>query len=546
MSGGSENVVVCGLGHVGYRVTRLLLRLGVRVIALGLDVRTDRARAITEAGGQVHVADARDTVELTRAGLETARALVATTDSDLVNVEVALDARRVRQDLRLSLRLFDRELARSLEQSLGRARAVGVSALSAPVMAFGALGQEVTAGFPVEDHEVLVGRVIIGNGSPLVGLTPRDLRERHGVGVIEADGEMLRAGSHVTLVAERARFAALPSGRPDAPKPEAERAPSFGKTLMTAWSNSPSALRRVFWALVVLNLLSLLVFRLTFDPPITLVEALYFTVTTVTTTGYGDITPRTSGPAMMIYGALFMLLGSVTMAVLYSFATSFVVSEQLRRELGRPPIPRGGHVVVVGLGNVGYRTWGELRRSEREVVAVDIDAEGEFTSALRGTRPFVTGDGRLTATLRQAGVETAAAVVASTADDAANLGIVLTARRLNPKIRTVARVFDADFASKLEQDKLVDLAISTSRVAAPTFSAAALFDHAAVGVEDEHGLTALCFGPLPAGWAGRSPADLGEEVPLVELDGELVAWDPNEPLPERSKALWARRRAYAI
>jgi len=543
MSEAREHVVVCGLGHVGYRVTRLLLRLGVRVSALGLEVRADRTRVITEAGGEVLRGDARDEVELARAGVTDARALVAVTDSDLVNLEVALDARRLRADLALSLRVFDRDLARSLEQSFGRTRAVGVSALSAPVLAFGALGREVLAGFSAGEHEVLVGRIDLDGGSPLVGLDAVALRERYGVTPLGAASGKLVEGTRLTLVGERSAWASLPLDSPGARRAAPARSEAgLGTTLRTAWANSPKALRSVFWLLAALTALSVVVFRFGMEPPISLVEALYFTATTVTTTGYGDITPRGAGAAMMIYGSLFMLLGSVTMAVLYSFATSFVVSEQLRRELGRPPIPRGGHVIVVGMGNVGYRTWGALRRADREVVAVDLSATGELSTAVSANHPFVSGDARVSATLNAACVAHAAAIVATTGDDAANLAIALAARRLSPKIRTVVRVFDADFASKLEDGRLVDLAISTSRVAAPTFAAAALFDDVAVGFEEEQKLVALCFEAVPTAWVGRSPLALSEDVPLVERSGKLTPWDPEEPLPEGCQVLRVKRR----
>lgn len=540
-----ETVVVCGLGHVGYRVARLLLRLGVPVAVLGLEVRPDRARAIGELGGKVERGDARDEAALGLVGIAEAGALVAATNADLANLEVALDARRARADLRLVLRVFDRELARSIEQSLGKARAMGVSALSAPIMAFGALGRDVTSAFSLGDEALLLGNLVVREGSALLGLRPREIRERFSLGVVSANDEPIATGDRITLVGRRDAYLALPHGsRTPPPKAEPGKLPSFGSTLRMAWGNSPKPLRNVFWMLLAVCLISVVVFRFGVDPPISLMEALYYTVTTVTTTGYGDITPRTSGPWMMLYATLFMLLGSVTMAVLYSFATSYVVSEQLRAELGRPPMPKSGHVVVVGLGNVGYRSWDELVRSGYDVVAVDLDADGEFASGLRSRHPFVSGDARLATTLRAAGIEGAVAVIAATGDDATNLAVALGARRLAPEIRTVVRVFDADFATKLEHGRLVDLAVSTSRVAAPTFAASALFDDVAGAFADDRGLTALCFGQTPKDWLGKSPRELGEEVPLVEVSGVISAWDPDEPLPEQSAILFIRRRMF--
>jgi Trk K+ transport system NAD-binding subunit len=539
----SERVVVCGLGHVGYRVARLLAKLGVEVVVVGDDARAAWKRSLAAEGTRLVEGDPRDERLLVEAGATDASALVAAIDADLANLEVALDVRRVRPDLRLVLRVFDRNLARTLEQSLGNTRALGASALAAPVMAFAAIGHSVIAAFTLADRPLLVGSVRVGASSPLVGLDAKELGRQFGVGAIGTVDE-ISVGDELTLVAERARFLELGEGTPTPTAAEREGAPGLRATLANAWKNAPRPLRTVFLTLLVLNALSVVVFRYGFEPPIGLVEAIYYTVTTVTTVGYGDITPRGSGAFAMLYATLFMLLGSVTMAVLYSFVTSYVVSEQLRKELGRPPLPREPHVIVVGLGNVGYRIVDELLQAGYPVVAVDIDPNGEFVNALRTRCPVVLGDARLRSTLGAAGVARSIAVVAATGDDAANLAVAFKARRLAPDARTVVRVFDADFAQKLEDGELVHKAVSTSRLAAPAFAASALSGDVASAFADELGLTSLRFRPVPAEWVGRSPRELDVEIPLVRRTGELQAWPPDDPLPEGSEVLSAERRAF--
>jgi hypothetical protein len=72
-----------------------------------------------------------------------------------------------------------------------------------------------------------------------------------------------------------------------------------------------------------------------------------------------------------------------------------------------------------------------------------------------------------------------------------------------------------------------------------------LFSDVAGAFSDDDGLLALRFHPTPSDWSGRSPSELGADVLLVERDGKLSAWDPDEPLPERAGILVADRRRFA-
>ena len=88
--------IVCGLGIVGYRAAELLHRLGERVVVVTLSGHDERIQAARPAGVEVEIADARDPSVLLRLGVMGARALVVTTSKDVVNVEIALDAQRLR------------------------------------------------------------------------------------------------------------------------------------------------------------------------------------------------------------------------------------------------------------------------------------------------------------------------------------------------------------------------------------------------------------------------------------------------------------------
>src|SRR5207249_228002 len=133
------------------------------------------------------------------------------------------------------------------------------------------------------------------------------------------------------------------------------------------------------------------------------------------------------------------------------------------------------HVVLVGLGSVGYRIADELKRAGMPFVAIERQADGEFVEAVRAWADVITGDGRAPETLEKARVSRAAAVIAATSDDTINLSVGLAAKRARPAQRAVMRMFDADFAIKAQTALRIDAALSPAAIAAPAFAAAALY-----------------------------------------------------------------------
>ena len=114
-----DHVVVCGLGSVGTAVARDLHDRGTPVVVIDPDA-DDELHRETNHRCPVIVGDATRPVILHRAGIERARALVACTGNDALNLEIGLTAQSVaettRRDrqLRLVLRCFDADLARRI------------------------------------------------------------------------------------------------------------------------------------------------------------------------------------------------------------------------------------------------------------------------------------------------------------------------------------------------------------------------------------------------------------------------------------------------
>jgi len=133
------------------------------------------------------------------------------------------------------------------------------------------------------------------------------------------------------------------------------------------------------------------------------------------------------------------------------------------------------HIIVCGVGKVGYRVAQQVLAFGREVVAIEHDPECRFVEkAYAWGIPMIIANARRSENLVKAGVKRADVIIPCTDDELTNLDIALDARELNPDIKVVMRMFDADLAKRVEKGFGIQTAFSTSALAAPIFAAAAM------------------------------------------------------------------------
>ena len=183
-----------------------------------------------------------------------------------------------------------------------------------------------------------------------------------------------------------------------------------------------------------------------FSPPIKdLVTSLYFSVVTMSTVGYGDITPKT------VEARLFAV--SVIILGLTVFATSVTaIAGPIIARLSTPkekPMKRTNHFIVIGATPLAYNTYREFKKRNQQVVLIMQQAP---TSGDIDPEDLIVGDANSLETLRRAGADQAQAVVAMRADDSDNAFIVLAVKELNCKAKTVVAINDS---KHMERIKLV-------------------------------------------------------------------------------------------
>lgn len=176
-------------------------------------------------------------------------------------------------------------------------------------------------------------------------------------------------------------------------------------------------------------------------------DAVYQTVTTVSTVGFREVEPLT--PAGKVFTMALILVGVGAALYAFSVLIETFLEGQLNELLGRRRMEQSiasmrDHVIICGWGRVGRSIGSELVEGDRDLVVVERNE-----AKLDGGPPAVVGDATEDAVLRAAGIERASALVAAADTDAANSFIVLSARALNPDLFIVARTRNEDSGDKL-------------------------------------------------------------------------------------------------
>ncbi|MCA9567605.1 MAG: potassium channel protein [Myxococcales bacterium] len=187
-------------------------------------------------------------------------------------------------------------------------------------------------------------------------------------------------------------------------------------------------------------------------------DALYMTVITLSTVGYGEtLEGLNTVPGARAFTMLLILAGSGGMLYLTSSVTAFIVEGDLRGALLRRRMDNAiraldAHVIVAGCGATGSSVISELTKHGHGVVVLESN-EAKIDRLRREhglTPPYILGDATAEAVLEEAGIARASGLVAALSDDRDDLFLVFTARHMNPRLKIVAKTVDPANARKME------------------------------------------------------------------------------------------------
>jgi voltage-gated potassium channel len=191
-------------------------------------------------------------------------------------------------------------------------------------------------------------------------------------------------------------------------------------------------------------------------------DSFYVTTQTVTTVGYGDMTP--AHWYGRIFAAVFMLASVGAVAYALTSTVQSIVHWEILATLGarrrhREMSKLHNHFIICGAGRVGSRIIREMQRAACPFVVIEKDRNKVAHLIESGTHVLVS-DATLEETLKEAGVERARGLAACLPDDADNVYVVLTARSLGPGLHIVSRAVE-------EQAELKMIRAGANRVISP-------------------------------------------------------------------------------
>lgn len=230
--------------------------------------------------------------------------------------------------------------------------------------------------------------------------------------------------------------------------------------------------------LVIVGILFIggLLFRL-FEPDKqhSLLEAMYYTWSLI----FGE-PPEAFPQQSYVLQLLFFIVPILGLTVILEAILDFALMVRDRRRSERSwcltmAASFSDHIVLIGLGRLGYRTFKLLRKLGEPVVVVERDPQNQFLDEVRRDgAPLFICDARREAILEDANITKARSVICAADDDLANLEIALDARRMAPNVRVVLRLFDQNMADKIRDGFNIHLAMSPSALSAPTFAMSAV------------------------------------------------------------------------
>lgn len=194
-------------------------------------------------------------------------------------------------------------------------------------------------------------------------------------------------------------------------------------------------------------------------------DALYMTVITLATVGYGEIHPLTT-PGRVF--TIFLIMGGMGI-ILYAVTevTAFIVEGEMtgfirRRRMQKTVGKLSNHYIICGAGKTGLHVVEELVRTKRTYVVIEHDPERLEKLTDRGYT-VLQGDATEDSVLQQAGIGRAAGLVTTLLNDKDNLFVVITARGLNPKLRIVSKITELDSREKFLRNG-ADSAVSANYI----------------------------------------------------------------------------------
>ena len=353
---------------------------------------------------------------------------------DIVALRYALVAAHARPGVRLLVTIFDRTVARQIHRAVPNSHVVSLADAAIPSLAAACLSPELLA---VHGDEALARSA--ADGAPRVIPLSAVTRTHRSWASLRSQLHPADAGSKLLVLGIVGILALLVID---------------AVILVVSFGESP-------------------------------LDAFYSAVKTAT--AVGPSRHAEDGPSWYeAFATATMLLAVVLLGVSSAGLVNRLLSRRLTTIVGRRALPRSGHVIVVGLGQVGFRMCLEMRRLGVPPVAIEQDPDAPQVHLAKAAGiPVVIGSGVDRGLLEGLRLTRAHAVAAVTSDDLVNIAVSVAALAIGPHVRIVLRAGDDDAVTETRALFPIGEVRDVNRIGAETFAAIVLGAPEAVVFDDD-------------------------------------------------------------
>ena len=180
-------------------------------------------------------------------------------------------------------------------------------------------------------------------------------------------------------------------------------------------------------------------------------EALWQTVITLSTVGFGELRPM-SGSGRL-FTVFLILMGLTVFGYSLTTLTRIIIEGEIKnifrnRKMEKEISKLKNHIIICGYGSVGQYAASELKKWKKPYVVIEIN-ENVSKHLQDGSELVVIGDATEDEYLIKAGIKNAAGLITTLTDDVKNLFVTLTARKLNPNLIIVTKAEEDISEAKL-------------------------------------------------------------------------------------------------
>jgi voltage-gated potassium channel len=267
------------------------------------------------------------------------------------------------------------------------------------------------------------------------------------------------------------------------------------------------------------------------------VDAIYFTIVTLGTVGYGDIHPTST--LGRIFASLFIVVNIMILAFFVSQIGERLIKQKIEEVLGIERMEEiEDHIIICGYGRIGKVIVSELKEIKSKFVIVELNET--LTKIISETTDYnvILGDAKKEDILKKAGIEKAKTIIIALSEDSDNVFTAITAKSMNDKIRiisTAANLENMDKLYKIGVNQVVSPQAVTGKILAhsvnmPDFLT--LMDRIFLS-KDEN----ICMVALKEDLHGKHVKDIGDEVFAILRDNKIIRNPDTEDLLQKGDKL---------